>query len=307
MAVVWSEEQPRERGGSGKYKDGSEWSRTFYVRTDALDTSIVDITNAPGIAFQDPHPDDSSTYMDAFDVKVADGTGLLYAVSFKYKKFQPDEIEPPEDQPGSMEFKPPVWGGTSSVTTGPVPPDVNNELKDLDGLNICNSAGDPLEGLEQEFAEERLTLTQYYASHNDWMELARTHTNATNDGNWNGGAERTWKCQGCSKRLNIENKDGTTTVYWEITWEFAYRADTWDLRPWDIGFAQLVDDEGTPTGSGTKRAQIKGRDGKGVRQPVALNNGIAKAAGEPPDPLRFRVYPKQNFGLAFGEVFTPGA
>lgn len=307
MAVVWADEQPRERSGSGKYKDGSEWKRVFYVRTDELDTSMVDISNAPGIAYMDEHPDDSSTVMDTFDVKVADGTGLLYAVTFNYKKISPDEKEPPEDEPGQMDFKPPVWGGSSSVTTGPIQPNADKELKDKKGTKICNSAGDPLEGLEQEYAEERLTLTQYYASHATWMPLSRQYTNAVNNAEWNGGAIGTWKCQGCSKKLNIENKNGATTVYWELTWEFAYRADGWSLKPWDIGFAQRVNEDGEPSAAGTKRAVIKGQDGKGVKQPVALVAGVAKAAGEPPDALEFFVYEEKDFASVFGQVFTPGA
>lgn len=58
--------------------------------------------------------------------------------------------------------------------------------------------------------------------------------------------------------------------------------------------------------AGTKRAQIKGQDGKPVRQPVALQNGMAKAAGDPPDALAFEVYEKVDFMAPFGQVFTPG-
>lgn len=298
MAIVWTREIPKERSASGKFKDGTNYKRAFLVRTDNPTESLVDISNAPGIAFQDLHPDDSTANMESFDIKPADDSGLLYVVSFDYAKFNPDEQEPPEGTPGGLDYKPPVWGGSSSVTVEPI-------YKDNAGNVMTNSAGDPLEGLQAERAEERLTLTQYYALHTDWMQLARDYTNAVNDGAWNGGGPRTWKCQGCSKKLNIETKDGVITVYWEVTWEFAYKADEWTLKPWDIGFAQLVDEEGTPTGSGTQRAQIKGQDGKGVRQPVALNGGIAKAAGQPPDALEFFVYPEEDFMTPFGEVFTP--
>lgn len=302
MAIVWSEEQPRERSGSGKKDEGAEWSRVFYVRTDSLTESIVDISNAPGIAFGDGHPDDSSTVMETFDVKAADGSGLLYAVTFKYKKYNPADGGEGGGG-GTVTGKPPIWGGSSSVTTGPV-------YKDKNGNVMTNSAGDPLEGLEKEFADERLTLTICYASHEDWMELSRTYTNAINDAAWNGGDAKTWKCQGASKKLNIENTDGVLLVYWEVTWEFAYRADKWTLKPWDIGFAERVTDDGTPSAFGTKRRQIKGQDGKGVRQPVALANGMAKAAGQPPDIVNggngFLVYEELDFSAPFGEVFTPG-
>jgi hypothetical protein len=303
MAIVWSDEILKDRTLSGKRKDGNSYKRAFLVRTSSPTDSLLLIGGAPGIQYGDLHPDDTTASVQSYDVKPADDSGLLYVVSFDYEKFNPDEEEEPE-KPGSMEFKPPAWGGSSSVVTEPV-------YKDIFGDVMCNSAGDPLEGLQAERAEEKLTLTQYYASHSDWMQLARTYTNAVNDVAWNGGAEETWKCQGCSKKLNIENKDGATLVYWEITWEFAYKADNWRLKPWDIGFAQKVDDNGNPSTSGTKRAQIKGQDGKGVRQPVALVGGVAKDAGEPPnianDGIGFLVYEKRDFAPVFGELFTPGA
>ena len=305
MAILWSEEIPRERSASGKFKDGTSYKRAFFVRTDSTTESLVDISNFPGIGFQAEHPDDPSALMKSFDIKPADDSGLLYVVSYDYEKANPDEKpddpenpEPPK--PGSMEFKPPVWGGSSSVVTEPV-------YKDKDGAVMTNSAGDPLEGLQAERAEEKLTLTQYYPTHAGWQQLAREYTNAINNAAWNGGGPKTWKCQGCSKKLNIENKDGETNVYWEITWEFAYRADEWTLKPWDIGFAQLVDQDGEPTQAGSLRAQIKGQDGKPVRQPVALEGGVAKAAGQAPDALTFFVYQEKDFTTPFGELFTPGA
>jgi hypothetical protein len=301
MAIVFTREIPKERSASGKKKDGDEYTRGFWVRTDSPTESLVDISNAPGIAYYDAHPDNSSCVMDSYDIKPADDSGLLYVVSFKYKKFSPDDQEDPDpEKPGSLPFKPSVWGGSSSVVVEPI-------YKDRFGNIMTNSAGDALEDLQAERAEERLTLTQYYASHTGWMALARAYTNTVNDENWNGGGPRTWKCQGCSKKLNIESRDGGTIVYWEVTWEFAYKADEWTLKPWDIGFAQLVDENGDPDSYGTKRAQIKGQDGKGVRQPVALQNGVAKPAGQPPDALDFWVYEMNDFMTPFGEVFTPGA
>lgn len=309
MAILWSEEIPRERSASGKFKDGTSYKRAFFVRTDSTTESLVDISNFPGIGFQAEHPDDPSALMKSFDIKPADDSGLLYVVSYDYEKANPDERpddpeNPEEPKPGSMEFKPPVWGGSSSVVTEPV-------YLDRTGQPMNNSAGDPLEGLQAERAEEKLTLTQYYPTHAGWQQLAREYTNAINNAAWNGGEAKTWKCQGCSKKLNIENKDGETNVYWEITWEFAYRADKWTLKPWDIGFAQLVNEDGEPTQAGSLRAQIKGQDGKPVRQPVALAGGVAKPAGERPDicnaPNGFDVYHEKDFTTPFGELFTPGA
>lgn len=299
MAVVWSSEVPRGRTISGNRQDGSVYTREFLVRTDDMTTSLIEITNAPGLAYGDPHPDDASVFLDKFDGKPADESGLLYLCSYEYRKQTPQDEEPPEGEPGGLDFRPPVWGGTSGVVTSPV-------YKDRNGDIMTNSAGDPLEGLEAEQAEERLTLTQFFLHHTDWQATAKEYTNSVNNVAWNGGDAHCWKCQGCSKKLNIENRDGATVIYWEVTWEFAYKADNWKLKPWDVGFHERVDaTTGEPSGSGTQRSVIKTQDKKGVRQPVALAGGVALPPGTPPVALEFEVYPPLDFATPFGELFTP--
>ena len=208
----------------------------------------------------------------------------------------------PGDVPGTIAglMKFPVWSGSSSVTTGPC-------LYDKDDEAILNSAGDPLEGMEMEMADAKLSVTNYATTHTNWMTAAATYTNTCNTGNWNGGAIDCWKCQGCSATLATENVDGTTYVFWELTWEFAYRAKSWRLQPWDIGFAEKCDSEGVASAGGTSRKAIKGADGKATARPVALVAGVAKPAGSPPDPLSFVIYQRNDFSAAFGEVFTPAS
>jgi hypothetical protein len=177
---------------------------------------------------------------------------------------------------------------------------------------MTNSAGDAFEeGCLADTAENRLTLTTYRISHTYWLAESERYTNTVNNAPWNGGAEETWKCQGCSKKLNIEQQGDSLLIYWEITWEFAYDPDKWTWKPWDIGFSETTNEDGEPTSYGTGEAApgrrtIKGKDGKGVRNPVALNGGVAKAPGLPPDALEFFLYKREDFVAAFGEVFTPG-
>lgn len=304
MGVVYAKEVVRGRSYSGKRNDGESAKREFLVRLDVPSTPVTTIAAAPGVNYGDPHPNRESLVCESFDVKPADDSGLVYTVSFEYKKPDKDDQDPGEgEKPGEFDGKIPTWGGSSGVVVRPV-------YKDAAGQIMANSAGDPLEGLEAEQAEERLTLVQYFASHTQWQGVARSYTNAINAAAWNGGAPRSWKCQGCSKKLNIESKNGVTTVYWELAWEFAYKADLWTLKPWDIGFAQLVDENGDPAAYGAKRAQIKGQDGKAVKHPVGLNNqGVALPAGQRPlvcnNPLGFFIYPELDFVSVFGELYTP--
>ena len=301
MAVVFTVEQNARTQSRAKGETGSKYSRTFLVRTDCVE-NILTVTSYVGVSLGAAHPEDANAKLESFETSAADDSGLLYTVKLNYEPPKPDEDEENEE-PGNIGglSKQSYWGASSSVSSGPC-------FLDSSGDIIANSAGDALEGLSREFADYKTTLTQYYLSHNDWAGTARSYTNTCNNAGWNGGAIHTWKCQGCSAKLSTENIDDVITKYWEVSWEFAYRKETWKLSVWDIGFSQRVNDEGTPSSSGSKRALIKGQDKKPVKTPVALKNGMAKVStddGWPaPDELVFPVYGETNFGAAFGQFFT---
>ena len=63
MAIIYAREIPKERTATGNYKDGYKYKRAFFVRTDSPTESLTDISNAPGIAFQDLHPNYASAMM----------------------------------------------------------------------------------------------------------------------------------------------------------------------------------------------------------------------------------------------------
>ena len=304
MTIIYCKELPRERSQSGKHGETYTYTRAFLVRTDSPTEPLPNITNAPGFAWLDDHPDDASVGALEFETSPADDSSLLYYVKVQYgaRPVDADSSWSPGDVPGTIAglMKFPVWSGSSSVTTGPC-------LEDKDAHKIVNSAGDPLEGMEMEMADAKLTLTNYAATHTAWMTAAQTYTNTCNNASWNGGGIDKWKCQGCAAKLSTENVNGITYVFWELTWEFAYRAKSWRLEPWDIGFAERCDSEGVASAAGTKRRAIRGFDGKVTPRPVALAAGVAKPAGEPPDALVFWPYNRYDFGSVFGEVFTPAS
>jgi hypothetical protein len=299
MGIEFIRESSRDAQYTVGEDDKSSGSRSWIAKADSPATSPADVVAATPVQVGDPFPGDSSLRCTRVRARANSGDGMLWTSTAEYEvRPAPDEEEPP-DGPGNVPGKPPVWGGSSSVSSGPI-------YQDMFGDTITNTAGDPLEDLTADIAEERLTLTSYYRSHTDWMGDAKKYTNAINNGNWNGGNVGEWKCQGVSKKLNIEQQDGGTLIYWELTWEFAYRAGGWQPLPWNIGFHELVDENGDPDPYGGQRAVIKSHGGKGVRHPVALNNdGTAKPAGEKPDVIFVAYYKQEDFGI-FGEVFTPG-
>jgi len=299
MGVEFIRESSRDAQYTVGEDDKSSGSRSWIAKADSPATSPADVVAATPVQVGDPFPGDSSLRCTRVRARANSGDGMLWTATAEYEvRPAPDEEEPP-DGPGNVPGKPPVWGGSSSVSSGPI-------YQDRFDNTITNTAGDPLEDLTADIAEERLSLTTYFLSHADWTGLARTYTNAVNDGVWNNGNPGEWKCQGVSKKLNIEQQDGGTLIYWELTWEFGYRAGGWNPLPWNIGFHELVDENGDPDPYGGQRAVIKSHGGKGVRHPVALNNdGTAKPAGEKPDVVFVDYYEPRDFGV-FGEVFTPG-
>ena len=58
MAVVTNFENVVARSSTGEIREAPTYKRTFTVRCDNPDTSMVDIANAPGIKYGDPHPHD---------------------------------------------------------------------------------------------------------------------------------------------------------------------------------------------------------------------------------------------------------
>jgi hypothetical protein len=303
MAIVHCEELPRERSLSGKVQETDTYTRSFRVRTDDPAENLIDVSNAPGIALKDSHPENVSIVAMEYDVKCIHDSGLLYAVSFKYYAApvdlpKEDGGDPPPPGQLSGINKRPTWSAGSSVTTGPVTHTVDTPPKE-----ITNSAGDPLEDVVCEQAEFRLSTTRYALTAAAWTGDAVTYTNAVNSDIWHGGEPGTWKCQGCSAQLQTENIEGITVEYWEVTWEFAYRATGWQLILHDIGYNQLVNEDGEPSSSGEERKVIVGHDNKPVQGPVGLCEGVAVPAGQKPCPLTFNVYKQQPFANLFGQIF----
>jgi hypothetical protein len=288
MAVVAVNEVIGGTGVSGKYGETFVFTRKWRIRVDDPKTSKVIISQAAKVKFNDPHPDFSNHTAMEFDCTDEDGVGMFWLLVVKY--YIPPKNNTPDPTTGLPKDD---WRAIGSTNKIPA-------FEDKSGVSICNSAGDPLEGLEIEASDFGISLTRFY-SNLSWVNIAQTTSNAVNSDTWNNSAVRTWKAEfrGAVKReLTVSSYTGATTQpYWETSWEFRYRPDTWDLKPWDVGFNQLVDNTGNPSINGTDRAAILGADKKPVKQPVALGLGLALPAGTKPSFITVKAYKETAFSI----------
>lgn len=294
MAVVGYAEIAQGTSVSGKYGESLRLNRKFLVRVDNPNTSKALISAAPGVAWGDAHPDVATCKAMEFELSPHDDVAMFWVHTVTYY------VPPALRNPGANGIPDDAWEATGGTSTVPA-------FVDKDGDTIVNSADDPMEGLEREESEFSWSLTKFYTD-DTWAQDARDYSNAVNSAAWAGGDPRTWKCEFKSAvRRTITPVDPALAEIdvVETKWEFRYDHTTWNLKPWDVGFMQKVDGSGNPSTTGTERATILGNDGKAVKQPVALEDGVAKDAGLKPDVINggdgVEVYETMDFVAKFGE------
>ena len=274
MAVVDSRELFRGRGGSQKYGEVPTYKREFLVRVDSMATSELLIAQAPGIAMLDAHPDQANALLNDVSVTQDGDSPFHYRVSLSYGVLE-DADENPLDRPDQFNYTGAITSGPAFIHYG----DGNDSPK-----VIVNTAGDPLEGMEMEKAEWRISISGNRSVFN--KSMAANYLNTINSDTYSGLEPGTVKCQGISGSRKIELVNGSKLVYWEVNVELAHRGENWRLKTWDVGFNEIVDGE---------RKKILDAAKKEVSQPVALHEGEQKAAGEEPDMLTFKIYKEKAF------------
>lgn len=319
MAVVYVREVYKgvslEIGISGRSTTGSV-NRKFLVRVDNFATGGQRICGAVGVRYGAQHPALAGWHATKFRVDCEDGTGLLWGVNVTYEPTQPPEPSGPKAGLPADE-----WTISTSNAIWPVAftyrtPTVTDAA---DIKPMVNSAGSPIEGLKAEVAEFTWRLVRSFKTYAELHALVLAAKDRINGATWDGHPKHCWKCDfksGSKKKIQSpkqtnagnpasENAGADGEVeeieYWEGVFEFRLDFRTWDLKPWDAGFMQKVDDAGKPSETGTKLAAILGKDGKSVKEPAMLNGkGITLPAGGTPVALEFWIYREADFSSLFG-------
>lgn len=295
MAVVDCSEVIAGTSVSGKYGESIRLTRKWEVRLDNPSTNKGLIVGANGVSWGDPHPDLASCRAMEFDASNSDDVGMEWMVTVTYY------VPPPAKKVTETGVPQDYWEASGGTRTVPAFEDVSDPPE-----TITNSAGDPLEGLEREESEFGWSLTKFYTD-DSWMEDAVSASNTVNDDTWSGCPAKTWKVEfkGAKLReISPAGGEGEPIVCVETHWEFRYQASTWKAMPWDVGFMEKCDSSGNASTTGTNRKAITGKDGKPVKQPVALANGVAKTAGQKPDIINdgdgVDIYKQTDFSDLFG-------
>ena len=141
-----------------------------------------------------------------------------------------------------------------------------------------NSAGDPVDGLEEDTALLRLTFTNSNATAPDFPALF-SYLNTCNQTAFLGAAPYTLRVTGYGADFDQKNQ------VWSVSVEWTYNPSDWKIRYYDVGYHEIVNNE---------RLAIMDKSGNPVSKPVPLNNGSAKAVGEDPDLLSIKPYDEKD-------------
>lgn len=293
VVILYEDAVEEAKADKGKVRRSA--SRVLLAKTDNKNPSFTDIAEDestwPGLSNAKIPKINDEHYFGAYKLYVASrrlswfkGTERGVQIDVRYEGVD-DEAGQDDDNPGE---EPSTWKRisiSSSQVTVPA-----NESRDEEGINpkpITNSAGDPVDGLEEETAIAVLKYTNSFApdpnlaGFYEWL-------NTVNQSQFLGAAPRTLRMTGFTA-----DYDDAAQV-WNVSVELTYNPKQWRLGYYDAGFNQII--------SG-KRQVIQDQSGNPVSSPVPLDNtGEAKPVGQDPDLLYVYPYEQKNFSNLLADL-----
>lgn len=208
-------------------------------------------------------------------------------MSVRYDAKAPEDTEPEKPQGTDPETWQKITVTSQQMTKPaigwPTRGAMPAENGDGDGHGAQNSAGDPVDGLEEDCGMVKLTYTNTQVLNPVFSELQR-YTNRCNEGVFLGGADYTVRMIGWNAEYDQKNN------VWSVSVEFLYNPDGWQIQYFDAGYNEII--------SGDRRA-ILDKAGNPVSKPVPLNGqGQAQTINpsptgdqKPTDPVTLELYP----------------
>lgn len=311
VVVLYEDAFEESKGGN----DRGTFSirRTLLAKSNTPNPSFVDIGTStatwPGLGGQKIDQLNDLRNFDGITARCSSrkfswmtGTESGVKIDLTYEGLSPYQNNDSGGSEQPRELESATWRRISISTSNITVP-----ATDKDQRGFTNSAGDPVDGLEEETAIAVLRYTNEFnpnpALHRIWYWL-----NTCNYDPFLGAEEYTLRVTG----FNAEFDD--KTMLWKTTLELTYNPKSWVIKYYDAGFNELEDDGA----GGYKRKAILDASGNPVSQPVPLD-GTGKAAviAEPvseqadkgayyrlatPTTLRAPPYPERNFNLMLADL-----
>ena len=128
--------------------------------------------------------------------------------------------------------------------------------------SVTNSANEPINSVRVRSIDPRLSVKAYRADFP--LATFRAVVNKTNSETWAGGATGTWLCSGGSASQHTELVGGVPVHFWEVSFEFSYRGEGWQIKVPNMGFRHKH-----PTENKMMRCVVKSPRGVDVASPTA--------------------------------------
>lgn len=288
MSVIKVTESPQVTG-SRKFGEPPTFQRKWVVEVDDPTTPQTDISNAPGVAFLDSHPE--AYYCLAMNVSVSNYSGSRwhYEVTWDYELPKQQNVDP------NPLARADIWKWTTGGLQVPALYyyDTGDTLKPL-----VNTANDFFEGATTDISTLQASISGNRPTFD--YGLATAVTNTVNSDTFLGSPPGSWKCSGISGQPSVEVVNETEIRYWQIEVTLEYRPDKWNLQLPNVGWNYL-------NGSTKQRVYVIDTDSGDkvpASNPQPLTSGGGLKAGAP-DIIERRVHRQVAFNSYFGQPTQP--
>tara|TARA_S200002703_G_C3758968_1_gene233607 strand:- start:153 stop:1136 length:984 start_codon:yes stop_codon:yes gene_type:complete len=319
--VVILHEDAYEESKSGKDRGTFTIKRTLLAKSNTPNPSFVAIgTSTAGWPGLGGEAIDQLNGLRNFDGIIArcssrnfswfEGTESGVKIELTYEGLSPYENTESGGSEQPRELETVTWRRISLSTS-----QVSVPATDEEGRSFTNSAGDPVDGLEEETA---LAVLKYTNEFNPDPALSKIWDwlNTCNSVPYLGAAPYTLRVTGFS--ADFDDK----SMLWKTALEITYNPKTWTLNYYDAGTHEIVSDGGDPPVY--TRKVILDEPGNPVSNPVLLNGQggqapieqpeeIVNAIGDGPGAGNFfvlkeeakrsaRPYPEKDFNLMLSDL-----
>lgn len=198
---------------------------------------IIDPTEHCQIHIGDPHPVNTNIYCTSFDIKFEGESRMVFLCTFQYQSSAGSTPEDPKSQPPDIRVA--NWSITTTLIELPV-----MRWKEVDDQGVvgpfkpaANPVGDLYDGVTTLAGMITFVFEQFDEEPpSRWANQAGCVNELPVDFPGLVCEPRTLMFRGASGRPAIEFWGAMLYRGWSVTYEFAYRADTWDIRIPQSGF-----------------------------------------------------------------------